>query len=100
MRSNRGATSLRARKRSGTPMRDFDKLPPKLRAWTTQAVLPWRAKSVERAFARALRSTGCPDLALRELDRIQRKLIARDVQRVWGEGHPAALGAQVRQRAP
>ena len=42
MRGNRGRTSLKLKRRSEDPMRDYDRLPPELRAWLAEAVLPWR----------------------------------------------------------
>ncbi|MGP1355670.1 DUF6525 family protein [Roseicyclus sp.] len=87
---NRGRTSLRLRRRSGDPMRDYDRLPGELRAWLANAVLPWRPRSVRRAFDAALSRTGDPERALSELDRIEARLIARDVRRVWEGSHPFA----------
>ncbi|MCK0152009.1 DUF6525 family protein [Marivita sp. S6314] len=71
-------------------MTEYDKLPKDLRAWLSSAVLPWRARSVRRAFDRALRKTGDRALALRELDRLQAALVRKDARRVWGGLHPHA----------
>jgi hypothetical protein len=71
-------------------MRDYDRLPRELRAWLAEAVLPWRPRSVRRAFDAALSKTGDPARALHELDRIEARLIARDVRRVWDGLHPNA----------
>ncbi len=92
MPSNRGMTSLRSRRRRGDKMREFDRLPAELRTWVASAILPWRPESVQRTFRRALARTRCTHLALRELDRIERKLIAKDVRAVWGAAHPGASG--------
>ncbi|ROU00371.1 hypothetical protein EAT49_13685 [Histidinibacterium lentulum] len=73
-------------------MREFDRLPEPLRAWAREAILPWRPRSVRRAFERALGQTGDPALALAELDRIEARLIARDAPRIWGAGHPFSPG--------
>lgn len=86
---NRGSTSLKRKHRAGNPMEEYDRLPPELRIWLSSAALPWRAGSVKRAFGKALERTGDKDLALRELDAIEARLIAKDVLRVWGENHPA-----------
>ncbi|ESQ13778.1 MAG: hypothetical protein JKP98_25960 [Rhodobacteraceae bacterium] len=51
MARNRGATSLRRKRRSEDPMREFDRLPANLRAWLANAILPWRPRSVQRADA-------------------------------------------------
>lgn len=90
IRSNRGATSLKRRRHRGDKMREFDGLPAELRVWVASAILPWRPRSVLRAFERAFARTHCTDRALSELDRIERNLIARDVRKVWGTDHPAA----------
>jgi hypothetical protein len=87
---NRGRTTLRLRRRSGDPMRDYDRLPGELRAWLANAVLPWRPRSVRRAFDAALSRTSDSERALSELDRIEARLIARDVRRVWEGLHPFA----------
>lgn len=71
-------------------MRDYDRLPPELRNWLSQAALPWRASSVQRAYARALKRTGDHQLALDELERLQTQLIAKDAKSVWGAAHPSA----------
>ena len=90
MATNRGATSLRRRRRSTDPMRDFDGLPAELRAWLAAAILPWSPRSVRRAYARASARTGCAASALLELDLMQARLVARDARKVWGEDHPGA----------
>ena len=90
MPSNRGATSLKSKRRRGDKMHEFDTLPAELRTWVASAMLPWRPKSVQRTFKRALARTQSTHLALRELDRIERKLIAKDVREIWGAAHPEA----------
>lgn len=70
-------------------MREFDHLPAELRVWLATACLQWRPRSVRRAFDSAFARTKDRDLALRELDRLQERLIARDVPRIWGQDHPA-----------
>ena len=56
-------------------MSEFDKLPKILRIWLNYAALPWKPKSVHRAYKKAFLRTGDPILALKDLDRVQ-------------EGHP------------
>jgi hypothetical protein len=90
MAGNRGHTTLKCKRRADNPMREYDRLPTELRAWLSSAVLPWRAKSVLRAYQNAYQRTGNRDLALRELDRLQSRLVAKDAQRVWGRQHPSA----------
>ncbi len=88
MRGNRGQTSLKLKRRTEDPMRDFDRLPAELRAWLAAAVLPWRPRSVRRAFERAVAQTRDRAHALEELDRIQDRLVAKDAREVWGREHP------------
>jgi len=59
-------------------MREFDRLPPVLRLWVSQAVLPWRPRSVLRAYKTALARTGDQGRALDELSRIEAVQLARD----------------------
>lgn len=95
MPKNRGATTLKSRKRAINPMADYDRLPPDLRKWVAGAMLPWRAGPVVRAYERAMAAKGDPELALRELDRIQTSLVARDAARIWGADHPDACGTRL-----
>ncbi|MEM1313419.1 MAG: DUF6525 family protein [Pseudomonadota bacterium] len=88
MRGNRGATSLRRRRGARDPMREFDRLPAELRAWLAGALLPWGPRSARRAYERAVARTGDRARALEELDRLQARLIARDVAAVWDGEHP------------
>lgn len=78
MARNLGETRLRTRKRQEDPMRAFDRLPPDLRRWLANAALPWRPRSVQRAYDRALARCGDPARALAELDRLQRSKLAKD----------------------
>lgn len=71
-------------------MRDYDRLPPELRLWLAGAVLPWRPKSVRRAYEAAAARQRNKAGALRELDALQARLIARDTAQVWGRDHPQA----------
>lgn len=88
--SNRGATTLKLRRRSTDPMGDYDRLPMDLRTWLAQAARPWSPVSVRRAFARALAATGDRRKALAELDRLEARKIARDALALWGTSHPEA----------
>jgi len=75
-------------------MHEFDRLPKELRGWLATADLPWRPRSVRRSFERYVSQTGDRKKALVELDRLQRRLIAKDAQKIWGENHPdASCGA-------
>ncbi|MEM7546477.1 MAG: DUF6525 family protein [Pseudomonadota bacterium] len=90
MPSNRGATSLKRKRTHENPMREYDRLPTELRHWLASASLPWRPRSVRRAFDQALSRTQDEAEALRELDRLQEHLIAKDASAIWGRDHPKA----------
>jgi hypothetical protein len=91
MAGNRGKTSLKCRRRRACAMQEYDRLPPELRGWLAGAVLPWGPRSVARAYRRALARSRDQAGALAELDRIERRLVARDAGKVWGAGHPSAV---------
>ncbi|WP_339949675.1 DUF6525 family protein [uncultured Albimonas sp.] len=74
---NRGATALRARRRAGDPMAEFDRLPQPLRRWLARAVLPWSPRSAARAWSRARRAcNGDEAAALARLDALQAQALA------------------------
>nr|WP_281493328.1 DUF6525 family protein [Yoonia sp. F2084L] len=73
-----GQTTLRKRRRREDPMHEFDRLPPVLRAWLANAALPWRPRSVRRAYNRALAQTGDPAQALNDLERLQAIKLSSD----------------------
>lgn len=75
-------------------MRDFDRLPPALRQWLTEAALPWSARSVRAAWLKALRASGgCERRARMRMDEVEARLIARDARKVWGGSYPHASGS-------
>ncbi len=80
MGRNLGQTKLRKRRRRENPMREFDRLPPILRSWVSQAALPWRPRSVLRAYNTALAKTGSQSRALEELQRLEAVQLAKDTQ--------------------
>ncbi|WP_170406198.1 DUF6525 family protein [Ruegeria arenilitoris] len=80
MGRNLGQTNLRKRRRREDPMREFDRLPPVLRAWVAQAALPWRPRSVLRAYNNALARTGDQRHALDELRRLESLQLAKDAR--------------------
>lgn len=87
--ANLGATRIRRRRSTGDAMAAYDRLPPRLRAWLAQAVLPWSAASARRAWGAALaRARGDADRALALLTEIEARQLAR-----------AADAAQIRQGA-
>ena len=90
MPSNRGTTTLKGKSKSRDPMSDFDALPPELRRWISEAMLPWSAHSVRKSFYKAIAKTGDPQRALQELDALQHTLIAKDSRRIWGADYPTS----------
>ncbi len=78
MARNLGQTKLRKRRRNENPMREYDRLPPILRSWVSQAALPWRPRSVLRAYNTALARTGNQSRALDELRRLEAAQLAKD----------------------
>ncbi len=89
-RSAQAKTELRRKRRTEDPMREFDRLPPDLRAWLAMATLPWRPRSVQRAFEKALKETGDRSRALAQLSALQSRVIAKDTAMVFGPNHPSA----------
>lgn len=89
----RNLTSPRARLRAADPMAEHDRLPAPLRQWCAGAALPWSARSLRRAWAKALRETGCVEAALARLAVAERMTLSRDAARVWGAGHPSVTGS-------
>lgn len=70
-------------------MQAYNRLPPRLRAWLSEAVLPWSPQSARRAWRKALRDTGGDEgAACARLSRIEADMLRRDAPRVWAEGHP------------
>ncbi len=78
MKRNLGETKLRKRHRSSYPMQEFDRMPKTLRDWMNNAVLPWRAISVYRAYQKALIKSGDPDYALHHLNLLQKKRLSEE----------------------
>ena len=78
MTRNLGETKLRKRRRNSDIMSEFDKLPKILRIWLNYAALPWKPKSVHRAYKKAFLRTGDPILALKDLDRVQEGQLFKD----------------------
>lgn len=87
MNGNLGKTKLKKRRRREDPMKEFDMLPPLLRSWLANAALPWRPRSVRRAYVRALSRTGNAQGALQELDRLQAKQLAKEESRYGCPGN-------------
>jgi hypothetical protein len=88
MASRNCSTSLKRRARSDT-MLAYDLLPPDLRRWLAEAVLPWSAASVRRAWRKAMTSAqGDRQAARAALNSLERRRLEKDVARIWGASHP------------
>ncbi|WP_328586839.1 DUF6525 family protein [Tranquillimonas rosea] len=59
-------------------MRDYDRLPPPLRAWLAQAALPWSPASCRRIWRKARAGGTPPGDIIAMLDRAERKTLDRD----------------------
>ena len=88
MDNNLGKTSLKRKRRNENPLLDYDRLPRDLRAWIANAELPWRPRSVLKAYERAFSKTGGRNKAMNELNNIQHRLVAKDTIVIWGKNHP------------
>lgn len=75
---NLGATTLRRRRASRDPMREFDSLPPELRQWLRAAALPWSSASCRRIWRKAQRRGETPCDILRALDDAERRTLQKD----------------------
>ncbi len=80
-------TSLRQR-RVQTPMASYDSLPPPLRRWLATAALPWSAPSALRIWNRAMAECACPNHAHACLCAAERRRLAKDAPKTWGQNHP------------
>lgn len=85
-------SSLRGRRRNRDPMAAYDRLPPRLRRWLSEAVLPWSAESALAIWRRALAESGCEDDALARCAAAERAMLARDAPRVWKPAAAAPKG--------
>jgi hypothetical protein len=75
---NLGHTRLKRRRRSGDPMQVFDRLPPDLRRWMTQAALPWSPASCLALWRKALAEHGSAEAAIQRLQRVEAALLSRE----------------------
>lgn len=78
MTTNLGATSMRRRRRSSDPMRDYDTLPAHLRQWLAQAALPWSPASCRRIWRAAHAEGASIEDVLARLDRAERRAMSKD----------------------
>tara|TARA_B110001450_G_scaffold242134_1_gene252174 strand:+ start:119 stop:400 length:282 start_codon:yes stop_codon:yes gene_type:complete len=88
--SNLGSTNLKRKRQNGNPILEYDRLPKELRKWIANAQLPWRPKSVLKAYERAYSRTSNSKKAMHELSRIQNHLVSKDTAHIWGKNHPNA----------
>lgn len=88
------ATSLKRRSR-GRAFDLFDRLPPELRAWLAGAALPWSPRSISRIWPRLLREErGSITAALTRLDAAERRMLAKDCPKVWGQSYPLEIAVR------
>ncbi len=78
MSRNLGDTSLRRKRRSVDPMQTYDTLPSPLRAWLSQAALPWSPTSARKIWKRAQAKGLSADETLALLCQVETKTLARD----------------------
>jgi hypothetical protein len=86
--NNLGRTSLKRKRRNENPLLDYDQLPRELREWVANAKLPWRPKSVLKAYERAYLKTGDRGKAISELNFIQNHLVSKDAALIWEKNYP------------
>ena len=78
MSRNLGESGLRRKRRTGDPMAAYDRLPPPLRQWLSQAALPWSPASVRRIWSKSRARGLSPEEALRALSNAEAKTLQRD----------------------
>ncbi|MCA0873077.1 DUF6525 family protein [Seohaeicola saemankumensis] len=76
--TNRGATSLKLRRRNEDPMQTYDALPAPIRRWLSQAALPWSPASCRKILRRGRARGEGLDQILARLERAQQATLARD----------------------
>ena len=75
---NLGATSLRLRRRNGSPMQVYDTLPGPLRHWLAQASMPWSPTGAKRIWSRERGKGLSVEAALQALTQAETRTLARD----------------------
>ncbi|WP_458722362.1 DUF6525 family protein [Shimia sp. W99] len=70
-------SSLRRRRREGCAMTSYDRLPPALRGWLSQAALPWSPASARAIWEKA-GGRRDPEAALQRLSEVERAMLRRD----------------------
>ncbi|KPP93101.1 MAG: hypothetical protein HLUCCA08_10915 [Rhodobacteraceae bacterium HLUCCA08] len=91
------STRLPRRRRAVDPMRAFDRLPAPLRRWAARAALPWSARSLQRAWHKALvQADGCERRAMETMTRLEEHALEQDGPRIWGAGYPRISPAATR----
>ena len=73
-----GESALRRKRRGGDPMAAFDGLPPPLRQWLSQAILPWSPTSARRIWLKSRAKGLSPEETLRALSLAEEKTLMRD----------------------
>ncbi len=96
--TNRGATSLKLRRRSEDPMQTYDALPAPIRRWLSQAVRPWSPASCQKILRRGRARGEGLDQILARLERAQKATLARD-RHAFCRPEPALESAPAPRRA-
>lgn len=78
MSHNLGQSALRRKRRTGNPMDLYDTLPAPLRAWLSQAALPWSPVSARRIWSKSRAQGLSADEALQALSRAEEKTLQKD----------------------
>lgn len=78
MSGNLGKSALRRKRRDGDPMAAYDRLPPQLRQWLSQAALPWSPTSARRIWSKSRAKGLSPEEALLALSKAEAKTLQRD----------------------
>ncbi|MEO0916060.1 MAG: DUF6525 family protein [Pseudomonadota bacterium] len=78
MHGNLGQCNLRRRRRAGSPMAAFDRLPAPLRKWLSEAALPWSPSSARRIWIKSRAQGLSVEEAIASLTSAEAKLLERD----------------------
>lgn len=75
--ANCGATPLPLRRRKTDPMREYDRLPPELRAWMRAATLPWSPRSCLKIWKQARAKGEEAGAIIGRLERAERRMLEK-----------------------
>ncbi len=75
MNGNLGESALRRKRRDRDPMAAYDRLPPPLRQWLSQAALPWSPASARRIWSKSRAKGLSPEETLHALKKAEEKTL-------------------------